>query len=55
MIRSRYPEARIVVTSAFAHASHALQAAAESGDAFLTKPFRNPDLVAALTPALVSH
>lgn len=50
LLRSQSPETRIVVTSAFAHSSLILQHAAESGDAFVTKPFRNVDLINALTP-----
>lgn len=51
LLRSQSPETRIVVTSAFAHSSLVLQHAAESGDVFITKPFRNADLINALTPA----
>ena len=48
LVRAQSPDTRIVVTSAFAHSSLMLQVAAESGDAFIPKPFRNSDLVAAL-------
>lgn len=54
LLRSQSPETRIVVTSAFAHSSLILQHASESGDAFVTKPFRNVDLIAALAPVVVT-
>jgi CheY-like chemotaxis protein len=49
LLRQQSPATRIVVTSAYAQASLVLQIAAESGDAFLTKPFSNADLLAAVT------
>lgn len=52
LVREQHPATRIVMTSAFAHASLMLQVAAEAGDTFVPKPFRNSDLVAALTAPL---
>lgn len=49
LLREQSPDTRIVVTSAFAHASLVLQIASESGDAFLTKPFTNAALIAAVS------
>jgi len=49
LIREQHRATRIVMTSAFAHASLMLQVAADAGDTFVPKPFRNSDLVAALT------
>jgi DNA-binding response OmpR family regulator len=46
LLREQSPATRVVVTSAYAHASAMLQAAAESGDAFLTKPFSTTELLA---------
>jgi DNA-binding response OmpR family regulator len=48
LVRAQAPNTRIVMTSAFAHASLMLQVAAEAGDTFVAKPFRNSDLIAAL-------
>ena len=49
LLREQWPEIRVVVISAYAHASLMLQIAAESGDAFLTKPFSNAELLEAVS------
>lgn len=48
LLRLRSPGTRVVVISAYAQVSLAMQTAAESGDAFLTKPFSNAELLAAV-------
>ena len=48
LLRAEAPEARIVVTSAFADGSPSLLSAAESGDYFLAKPFNRSELISAL-------
>ncbi len=48
LLREQSPQTRVVVISAYAHASLVLQVAAESGDAFLTKPFSNAELLQAV-------
>jgi DNA-binding response OmpR family regulator len=54
LVRAQYPETRIVMTSAFAHASLMLQVAADAGDTFIAKPFRNSELVAAMRDSATS-
>lgn len=49
LLRERSPETRVVITSAFAHSSLALHAAAQTGDVFLHKPFSNAGLVSAVS------
>lgn len=55
LLRDRAPETRIVITSAVAHTSLALQAASETGDVFLSKPFSNASLIAAVAPPVAAH
>lgn len=50
-LRESSPETRIILTSAFAHASATIQLAAGAGDAFIAKPFSNRELVALLRAA----
>jgi CheY-like chemotaxis protein len=49
LLREQSPATRVVVTSAYAQASRVLQIAAESGDAFLTKPFSTAELLATVS------
>lgn len=48
MLRATSPETRIVVTSAFTQTSLVPRYATEAGDSFLSKPFNNAALVAAV-------
>jgi DNA-binding response OmpR family regulator len=48
-LRQESPETRIVMTSAFSQLSPLLQSAAALGDVFLAKPFKNADLLSAVT------